>query len=511
MAFNFPDSWGPFPGAQFPYTQTGALNMDWVLWVVKNLIAEWKQTAQDWETQQEAFKSLKSYVENYFNNLDVQDEINNKIEEMLASGELNTIIGAFLFSRVELDNYESDVVDNSWNTAISNAVRDCATYHVPLHITPGKTYHFSDPVTISDVCIFSEAMATFDFESEFIRAGDAFSLSGNCSSISNLAIINTTSYQGFACSLHYVANRTGIKNLFVNNCNNGVYIERMWYCPVDTLRIIGKLSPIEGVGLLLGDSGNSESGVNGICFTNVQINYFETGLSLAENVNTNSTQFNGITIENISGSAIAPRSHGNVGFSGLYCEALTGVNNVLFSDAETYITLSNVVVRAQNATTLAPDSSYRIILLDRMYNPQNLPLTCFTTLFSQSLNNQSIHTYSNNMVSSSTRVVKTEEQTSVTIPLSPSLYSTAYICILKMVPYTILTNRAPGAFAVLLYERNWGRFTPLVYATSENDNDTHMITFAGNTSSLTINFSDSFASLGMHIYIEFFNPTNLMV
>lgn len=99
MAFNFPTSWGPFPGAQFPYTQTGALNMDWVIWVVKNLIAEWKQTAQDWETQQEAFNSLKTYVDqkfteimNWFDNLDVQEEINNKLDEMLDSGELEQAI-----------------------------------------------------------------------------------------------------------------------------------------------------------------------------------------------------------------------------------------------------------------------------------------------------------------------------------------------------------------------------------------------------------------------------------
>ena len=43
MAFNFPGSWGPFPGAQFPYTQTGALNMDWVLWMVKQLSTQIEQ------------------------------------------------------------------------------------------------------------------------------------------------------------------------------------------------------------------------------------------------------------------------------------------------------------------------------------------------------------------------------------------------------------------------------------------------------------------------------------
>lgn len=43
MAFNFPGSWGPFPGAQFPYTQTGALNMDWIICMVKHLSAQLEQ------------------------------------------------------------------------------------------------------------------------------------------------------------------------------------------------------------------------------------------------------------------------------------------------------------------------------------------------------------------------------------------------------------------------------------------------------------------------------------
>ena len=41
MSFNFPDSWGPSPGAQFPYTQTGALNMDWVIQTVAQLKRDW--------------------------------------------------------------------------------------------------------------------------------------------------------------------------------------------------------------------------------------------------------------------------------------------------------------------------------------------------------------------------------------------------------------------------------------------------------------------------------------
>lgn len=43
-----------------------------------------------------AFIELKSYVDNYFTNLDVQTEINNKLDEMAESGELTQIIAQYL-------------------------------------------------------------------------------------------------------------------------------------------------------------------------------------------------------------------------------------------------------------------------------------------------------------------------------------------------------------------------------------------------------------------------------
>lgn len=43
-----------------------------------------------------AFVELKDYVDNYFDNLDVQDEINNKLDEMTESGELQEIIDTYL-------------------------------------------------------------------------------------------------------------------------------------------------------------------------------------------------------------------------------------------------------------------------------------------------------------------------------------------------------------------------------------------------------------------------------
>ena len=46
-----------------------------------------------------AFNELKSYVDNYFTNLDVQTEINNKLDEMAESGKLQEIISAYLNSK----------------------------------------------------------------------------------------------------------------------------------------------------------------------------------------------------------------------------------------------------------------------------------------------------------------------------------------------------------------------------------------------------------------------------
>ena len=50
------------------------------------------------DTLEDAFNNLDDYVRNYFDNLDVQDEINNKLEQMLQDGELDSIIEQFLQS-----------------------------------------------------------------------------------------------------------------------------------------------------------------------------------------------------------------------------------------------------------------------------------------------------------------------------------------------------------------------------------------------------------------------------
>ncbi len=52
-----------------------------------------------------AFVDLHDYVNNYFENLDVQNEINNKIDEMVENGEFNAILSTYV------NNYLEPIID----------------------------------------------------------------------------------------------------------------------------------------------------------------------------------------------------------------------------------------------------------------------------------------------------------------------------------------------------------------------------------------------------------------
>lgn len=59
-----------------------------------------------------AFIELQNYVTNYFDNLDVQDEINNKLNEMVESGELQQILENILKHKIIFENVSSINWDN---------------------------------------------------------------------------------------------------------------------------------------------------------------------------------------------------------------------------------------------------------------------------------------------------------------------------------------------------------------------------------------------------------------
>lgn len=89
------------------YTNFHELNQDWFLQEFNKLITQWKAMQKNFDNLQDAFNDLKRYVQDYFKNLDVQDEIDNKLNEMANDGSLAEIFVPYL------NNINSPVVVNS--------------------------------------------------------------------------------------------------------------------------------------------------------------------------------------------------------------------------------------------------------------------------------------------------------------------------------------------------------------------------------------------------------------
>ena len=63
---------------------------------MNKIIEKTNLTGEQVENLTNAFNSLKAYIDNYFENLDVQEEVNAKLDEMAESGELTDIIAQYL-------------------------------------------------------------------------------------------------------------------------------------------------------------------------------------------------------------------------------------------------------------------------------------------------------------------------------------------------------------------------------------------------------------------------------
>lgn len=140
-----------------PYTNFHGVNQDWIIKTTKHLVEEWQaygdnlQQAYDaftatvnekiaaldltWENYKSdmdaAFSDLHDYVYNYFDNLDVQDEIDHKLDEMTAQGLWDDILHQFF------DNY-TEVIDQK--VADQDAIIADQTQRIDLMRTEMDTF-----------------------------------------------------------------------------------------------------------------------------------------------------------------------------------------------------------------------------------------------------------------------------------------------------------------------------------------------------------------------------------
>ena len=81
---------------QFPYSNFHEYNLDELIKIVKQLADDWAAYQTKWSNlytdTEEALTDFKEYVYNYFENLDLQDEVNTRINALIAEGFFDPII-----------------------------------------------------------------------------------------------------------------------------------------------------------------------------------------------------------------------------------------------------------------------------------------------------------------------------------------------------------------------------------------------------------------------------------
>lgn len=103
-----------------PYTNFHELNQDWFLNEFNKLLEQWKAMQKNFDNLKDAFNDLKNYVQDYFKNLDVQEEINNKLNSMIVDGTLLDIISPTI-SNVT-GNWLSEHITNPTNPPIDDSL-----------------------------------------------------------------------------------------------------------------------------------------------------------------------------------------------------------------------------------------------------------------------------------------------------------------------------------------------------------------------------------------------------
>lgn len=79
---------------------------------LKNVIANELVIEENVTNLYNAFVELKNYVDNYFTDLNIQEEVNNKLDEMVASGEFEEILSNYFNTKEDIDSNKNLITLN---------------------------------------------------------------------------------------------------------------------------------------------------------------------------------------------------------------------------------------------------------------------------------------------------------------------------------------------------------------------------------------------------------------
>ena len=101
--------------SKYPYTDFNEYNLDWCIKRIRDLTDEWAETHQEWLSVQHSWEEVqtewanyKKYIDEYFENLDLSQEVSDKIDEMADAG---------YFSNLFISLFRDEVLGTAATTA----------------------------------------------------------------------------------------------------------------------------------------------------------------------------------------------------------------------------------------------------------------------------------------------------------------------------------------------------------------------------------------------------------
>ena len=99
------------------------------------------------DTLEDAFNTLDDYVRNFFDNLDVQDEIDNKLDEYVADGTLEHIIASYLQTQKIYNTFDEMLLDAA--SLVDGLTVQTLGYH-SLNDDGGAFYKITDTESLTE-------------------------------------------------------------------------------------------------------------------------------------------------------------------------------------------------------------------------------------------------------------------------------------------------------------------------------------------------------------------------
>ena len=312
---------------------------------INEVVESQNQTNENFDELYALFIQLKEYVDNYFKNLDVQEEINNKLDEMVADGTLDKIINEQIFGELNdrIDKLEKSggvvVSVKKWG-AVGDGVTDDTTAFITCfnEITENNILYIPHGIyVINGTHEFLLKCPIIGDNATFILVDSYFRYNENCS-VDGI----TFNYSDKTTAISFKS-ATPAKKVVIRNCNF-VYLKQT---PTNrnavAVRVLSEISEIENIEIIGYEGGVIYSNVVGLDSKYNTINNI-----FGKNIETL------VDVEGYTNAATATGSLKNFDISNIVLEntveELAGITNTVGCDCLLFTFVDNFNI--QNITSI---------------------------------------------------------------------------------------------------------------------------------------------------------------